>query len=160
MASIYLAHVNFCVNIIQGHPDHPHNHLLYLLPARRQLQRHRFAPQPQRNKRHPPSDRGANARNPRPSTANDPTPRPLVVRKVTHRHGVLLLDVGIEGPLVVNLKVEDAVLVGQLEGSGVDAPAGWGFHVGEGEAVEGREHGEFELQDIVRGGLKSLVAVP
>lgn len=72
---------------------------------------------------------------------------------VAHRHGVLLLDVGEQGPLVVDLEVEDAVLVGQLEGGRVGGLGRGrvGRVRGKGQAVEGREHGELELEGVGGG---------
>jgi hypothetical protein len=94
--------------------------LLHLLPTSRQLQRHRFTPQPQCHECHPPSNSNTNAGNPRPRTTNDPTPWPFVVREVAYCDGVFLLNVGEEGALVVYFEVEDSVLVGEFEGGGVD----------------------------------------
>ncbi len=75
------------------------------------------------------------------------------MRHVADGNGVLLLDIGEEGALVVDLEVEDAVLVGELEGGGVGGGGvgGVGGVGGEREAVEGGEHGEFELEGV-RGG--------
>ena len=67
-----------------------------------------------------------------------------------YRHGALLVDAGEEGPLVVDAEVEDAVLVGQGERGGVEGGVGCGERGGwgQGEAVEGREHGAFELDGV------------
>lgn len=84
------------------------------------------------------------------------------MRHVAHRHRVLLLDVGQERPLVVDLEVEDAVLVGQLEagGEGGGVRCGERGRGGEGEAVEGGEHRELELQEVVRGDGEGGPGVP
>ena len=111
----------FILNI-QIHFSRPfHGYLLYLLPATSQLQRHRLTPKPKSNERNPSSDRSTDTSNPRPSSADDPTPWPLIVGEVSYGDGVLLLDVGEEWSLVVDLKVEDAVLVWELEACGVDS---------------------------------------
>lgn len=49
---------------------------------------------------------------------------------------------------MVNLEVEDSVLVGQLEACGVSGGVGTGGGDLEGETVEGRKHGEFELDFV------------
>lgn len=99
---------------IKRYPSYLYN----LLPTRRQLQRHRFTPQPKRHKADPPGNRNRNAGNPRPGTGDGPTAVPLVVREVADGDGVLFVDVGEEGALVVDFEVEDAVLVGGFEGGG------------------------------------------
>ena len=74
------------------------------------------------------------------------------MRNVTHADRVLLVDVGQERALVVDAEVENAVLVRQDKGSPVDSSVGGrvdGFQV---EAVEGRQHREFELQSVLIGG--------
>lgn len=72
---------------------------------------------------------------------------------VSDRHSVLLLDVGEEGALVIDLEVEDAVLIGKFERDGVSRGFGGGVGLVEGQrqAVEGGEHGELELEDVVGG---------
>lgn len=84
------------------------------------------------------------------------------MRHVAHRHRVLLLDVGQEGALVVDLEVEDAVLVGQLEagGEGGGVRGGARGRGGEGQAVEGREHRELELEDVGGGDGEGGPRVP
>lgn len=61
------------------------------------------------------------------------------------------VDVRHEGPLVVDAEGENTVLIWQLEGDAengaVDCFGDWL----EVQAVEGGEHGEFELESI-RGG--------
>lgn len=66
-------------------------------------------------------------------------------------NGVLLLEVRVEGSLVVDLEVKDSVLVRELEAGGVDGGCGGGLCDREGETVEGGEHGEFELEDVAGG---------
>lgn len=95
-----------------------------LLPARHLLPGDRFTPQPQRDEGQPASDSGGDAGDPRPGAADSPAAGPLVVGEVADGDGVLLLDVREEGPLVVDFEVEDAVLVGELEGRGVDGGVG------------------------------------
>lgn len=79
---------------------------------------------------------------------------------MSHGHGILLLEVGKEWSLVVYFEIEDSVLVWETEASCVDCGVlgccGWG----EGKAVEGREHGEFELDDIACGWGKGDPLVP
>ena len=75
---------------------------------------------------------------------------------VANRDGVLLLDIGEEGALVVDLEVEDAVLIGQHKGGcvggGILGRAG--LVKGKGKAVEGRKHAELELEHIVGGDVE------
>lgn len=75
---------------------------------------------------------------------------------MTHCDFPLFLDIRQPGTLVVDFEREDAVLIGGGEGCGVDGcVAGLGEGGGRGEergeiqAVEGREHAEFELQGVV-----------
>ena len=118
-------------------PSYLFPHSLDLLARSRQLEGYRFTPQPQRDKRHPSSDRNANTRNPWPSAANDPTPRPFVMRKVSDRDSVLLFDIGEEWSLVIDLEVENSVLIREPETSCVDRGA-WGRgQEFEGKTVEG-----------------------
>jgi hypothetical protein len=107
--------------------------------------------QPQRHKRQPPSNRDPNTANPHPRTANLPTPRPLVVRKVADSDLALFINVGEERAAVVDAEVENAVLVGRLEGDAEDGGVCGLRNGGEVEALEGGEHAEFEL-DVVGGG--------
>lgn len=71
------------------------------------------------------------------------------MRKVADADGVLLLDIGEVGALVVDLEVEDSMLVGKSKGNAVDGSIFSGAGKSEVEAVEGGEHGELELEDIV-----------
>jgi hypothetical protein len=107
--------------------------------------------QPQRHKRQPPSNRDPNTANPHPRTANLPTPRPLIVGKVADSDLALLVDVGEERTAVVDAEVEDAVLVGRLEGDAENGGVCGLRDGGEVEALEGGEHAELEL-DVVGGG--------
>lgn len=66
------------------------------------------------------------------------------------RDAVLLFKVCEERTLVVDLEGKDAVLVGDQEGSGVDARFGLGLVWKERDAVVGVEHGEFELEAVRR----------
>lgn len=79
---------------------------------------------------------------------------------VAHANGVLLLDVGQKGALVVDLEVEDAVLVRQREGGAIN-----GGRVAHGkrlkvQTVEWRQHGEFKLEGIVGREVIWLPCVP
>ena len=71
----------------------------------------------------------------------------------------LLVDVGDEGAAVVDAEVEDAVLVGRLEGDAEDGGVCGRGDGGEVEAVEGREHAELQLHLVARVGDEGLEAV-
>lgn len=75
---------------------------------------------------------------------------------VANGDGVLLLNVGEEGTLVIDPEVEDAVLVGQHKGGcvcrGILGRAG--LVKGKGKAVEGGKHAELELEHIVGGDVE------
>lgn len=74
------------------------------------------------------------------------------MRKVPDRNLPLLVDVGEEGAAIVDAEVEDAMLIGSLEGHTED---GGVCGLGDGsevKAVEGREHAEFELDGVSGGG--------
>lgn len=82
--------------------------------------------------------------------------------KVAHRHLTLLVEGGEEGALVVDAEVEDAVLVGQAEVGGEDGRVGVRGRRRERrqrEAVEGRQHREFELQLVAGRGQEGLEVV-
>lgn len=79
---------------------------------------------------------------------------------VADGNGVLLLDVGEEGALVVDLEVEDAVLVRQDEGGGVSGGVGGAGLGGKRDAVEGGEHAELELEVIAAGKCEGGPLVP
>lgn len=108
---------------------------------------------PQGAESQPPDNCRCDTGDPGPRSADDEAAGPLVVGHVADRDCVLLLDVGQEGTFVVDLEVEDAVLVGDLEGDGVCRFFGGGVGgvKGERETVEGGEHGEFELELVVGG---------
>lgn len=72
--------------------------------------------------------------------------------KVAHGDLALLVDVGEEGPAVVDAEVEDAVLVGRAERGTEDGAVGGAADGGEIQPVEGREHAEFELDGVAGGG--------
>lgn len=57
--------------------------------------------------------------------------------KVSHGDGVLLLDGGEEGTLVVDLKIEDAVLIWEANFGAVGCGVGCAGGGREGDAVEG-----------------------
>lgn len=86
----------------------------------------------------------------------------LVVGHVADGYGVLLLDVGQEWALVVGDEVVDAVVVGDPEGHAEDARGlGRGtLHLLDGNAVQGRQLAELELQLIALGDLEVPPPVP
>lgn len=84
------------------------------------------------------------------------------MRKVADRDLALLVERRQKGALVVDAEVEDAVLVGQAEVGREDRRVGVRWRRGQrrqGEAVEGREHGEFELDGVVGRGEEGLEVV-
>ena len=111
---------------------------------------HGLTPQPQPYKREPPSNRNPNPGDPHPRTTNLPTPWPFVMGKVPDRHGPLFIHIGIEGSLVIDAEVEDAMLIWQFERGGVDCAICCLGSWCEGESVKGGEHGEFELERVAR----------
>jgi hypothetical protein len=119
----------------------------------------RLTIQPQRHKRQPTGHRNPDPPNPHPRAANLPTPRPLVVRKVANGNLSLLVDVREEGAAVVDAEVEDAVLIGGFEGDAKDGGVGGLADGREVEALEGREHAEFELDVVAGGGDEGLEVV-
>lgn len=72
---------------------------------------------------------------------------------VADRYCVLLLDVCEKRPAVVDLEVEDAVLIRQLEGNSVGGRIGRRVRRvrAEADAVERGQHAELELE-VVAGG--------
>jgi len=137
--------------------------LLHFLPL--PLLLHRRTIQPHRHKRRPPRHCPPNAHDPHPRPTDRPTPRPLIVRKVAYRDRVLLVHVRHEGPLVVDAEVEDAVLVRDAEGCREEGAVGCvaygeGAGGGEGEAVVGVQHGEFELDGVGGGWAEGVQVVP
>lgn len=79
---------------------------------------------------------------------------------VSHADGVLLLDVSQERPLVVDLEVEDAVLVREREAGAVDGGRVADTKGLEIQSVEGRQHGELELERVGGGEGVRLPLVP
>lgn len=79
---------------------------------------------------------------------------------VSYAYGSLLLDVSEERSLVVDEEVEDSVLIGQDEAGAKGSSIVGCACRGEIEAVEGREHREFELQSIALGNGKGNPLVP
>lgn len=71
------------------------------------------------------------------------------MRKVADADGVLLLDVGEVGALVVDLEVEDSMLVGESERNAVDGSIVSGAGESQVEAMEGGKHGKLELENVV-----------
>lgn len=123
--------------------------LFHLLPS--VLLANRLAVHPYRAESNKARHRRANARDPRPGARDDKAARPLIVRKVADADCVLLFDIGEERALVVDLEVEDAMLVGEGEGDAIHGSIGSGAGAGQVEAVEGRKHGKFELENVVLG---------
>lgn len=118
--------------------------------------------QPQRNKDEPADTGDAYAREIWPCAGDVVRGRVLVVGHVADGDGALLLNVGQEGPLVVDHEVEDAVLVGDDKRYLVDALGlgGDAFLVLERQAVVGGEHGKLELQLVVGWDLEIVPPVP
>lgn len=80
--------------------------------------------------------------------------------KVTHGDSVLLLDVVKEGSLVVDLEVEDAVLIRQLEVGAVRRAllrANCGL---QRQTVERRKHAELKLQIVPGWYLEGGPVIP
>lgn len=110
----------------------------------------RLAEKPHGNESTPASDRHPDSGNPGPRSTDGPAARPLIVSEMARRDFAFLVDAGEEGSLVVDSKMEDAVLVRKSEARGID---GRGLRLGHGlevQTVEGREHGELELHLISR----------
>ena len=62
---------------------------------------------------------------------------------------MFLLNVGQEGSLVVYAEGENAVLIRHFKASAVDCAVRGSRCRLQVETVEGREHGEFELKNVV-----------
>lgn len=126
------------------------------------LRGRRIQPEPQENQ--PPHHRRPHARDPDICAADRETPRVFIMCHVSHGHRPLLVDVGEEGSLVVDAEVEDAVLVWKGERGGVESRvgSGEGGRRVQGETVERREHGAFELDGVGwgRGEWGEVVALP
>jgi hypothetical protein len=64
----------------------------------------------------------------------------------------LFLNVREEGTVVLDMEIEDTMLIGGLEGGAEDGRV-CGLREGsEVDAVEGRQHAEFELNGVAGGG--------
>ena len=70
------------------------------------------------------------------------------MRKVSDCDLPLLLNVGKEGTVVLDVEVEDTVLIRGLEGGAKDGRVCGLREGGEIDAVEGRQHAEFELDSV------------
>lgn len=112
----------------------------------------RCAVQPHSDECQPSSDCDPDTTNPDPGTADLPTPWPLVVGKMPDCDLPLFIDVRDERSAIVDTEVEDAVLIGGLEGSAEDGGVCGTRDGGEVEAVEGRQHAELKLDVVVRIG--------
>lgn len=86
----------------------------------------------------------------------------LVVRHVADGHGVLLLEVGQEGSLVVGDEVVDAMVIGDPEGHAEDTRSlGRGtLDLLDRDTVQGGQHAELELQLVTLGNLEVPPPVP
>lgn len=73
------------------------------------------------------------------------------MRKVADADCVLLLNIGEERALVVDLEIEDAMLIGEDEGNAIHGSIASGAPASQVEAVEGRKHGKLELENVVLG---------
>jgi hypothetical protein len=73
------------------------------------------------------------------------------VRKVAYSDLSLLIDVCKEGSAEIDAEVEDAVLVGGFESDAEDGSVCSLRDGREVQALEGREHAEFQL-DVIGGG--------
>lgn len=71
----------------------------------------------------------------------------------------LLIHTRQERALVVDSEVEDAVLIRCAEGGLEDGGVVGGLHGFEGDAVEGGEHAEFELERVGGGDGEGCVVV-
>lgn len=115
---------------------------------------HRGRVEPDNDKSQKSSNHRPKTGNPYPTASDSPTARVLVVRKVAVGDLMLLLDGGEEWTLVVDAEGEDTVLIRGHELSG-EHSAGIGAVGGlEGQAVEGREHGELELERVASGNFE------
>jgi hypothetical protein len=83
-----------------------------------------LAVKPKRHKRQPADDGDPDTTDPGVCAGNDVTAWVLVVREVADSDRALLFDVGEEGAAVLHEEVVDTVLVGQLEGLGVEGGGG------------------------------------
>jgi len=70
------------------------------------------------------------------------------MRKVSYSNRILLVDIGEEWSLVVDLEVEDTMLIWKFERSGVGSCCGARFSWDESAAVKWRKHAELELEGI------------
>ena len=64
------------------------------------------------------------------------------MREVPYRDLILLFNGRQEGPLVIDLECEDAVLVRRCESRAEDRAVGGSRRHGQGKTVEWREHGK------------------
>lgn len=82
------------------------------------------------------------------------------MRKMTNSYCVLLHDVVVERPLVVDQEVEDAMLIRAFKVDRVGCTICRDHSRGQGQAVEGRQHRELELQHIFLGDDEGSPVVP
>jgi hypothetical protein len=81
------------------------------------------------------------------------------VGKVADGDLSLFVNVCEERAAVVDAEIEDAVLIRSLERDAKDGRVCGLGNGSEVQALEGREHAEFELDVVVRGGDKGLEVV-
>ncbi len=71
------------------------------------------------------------------------------MREMPHCDLILLFNGRQEGPLVVDLEREDAVLVRGSESRGEDSAVGGSRSRGQRQTVEWREHGKLQLKGVI-----------
>ena len=130
----------------------PRETFFYLLRLLDTLLLRRLTIQPKKDKCKPPNQCDTNARNPGPRSANSIASSIFIVRKVAYGDLPLLVHTGKEGTLVVYAEVENAVLIRRHKGLGVHGRFRSLLNHVQGETVEWRKHGEFELQGVARWG--------
>lgn len=74
------------------------------------------------------------------------------MRKVPNGNLPLLINGGQERSAIIDTEVKDAVLIGSLKGHTEDGRISRMREGFECEAVEGREHAELKLNNIIGGG--------
>lgn len=128
---------------------------LFILRCRRRW----LGVKPHHNKSKESGNHRPQAANPDPTAADFPAARVFIVSVVADGDFMLFFNVGEEGALVVNTVGKDSVLIGDGKAcavySAIFGSAGW-LQI---EAVEGRKHGEFELQGVFGGDLERNIFV-
>lgn len=119
----------------------------------------RLAIQPNRDKGYPSSNSDPDPSYPCPAPTNLPASRIFIVCEMANCDFALDVDVGQEGPLVIDAEGKYAVLVGGAEGGAEKGAVGCGSDGGKVETVEGREHGEFELEGVFGGNSQGGIMI-